>query len=137
MPSNSYKLVGGWEKTDPDFIEYQENELVPKVNNIGDFNKTLSDELVLTTNEKFGTNFVNKKNNLSELDDLIAFIREKSKENPELFIDDYNYNRIKFTIIPKGIMFYRRQTIPTFNNTSHAPYGLIIRGLWLLHHFHF
>jgi hypothetical protein len=128
MQSNSYKLVGGWEKTDPDFIEYQENELVPKVNNIGDLNKTLSDELVLTTNEKFGTSFENLEDRISMLGDLIKFIREKSKENPELFIDDYNYNRIKFTIIPKGTMFYRRQTIPTFNNTSHAPVWLDYTG---------
>ena len=128
MVSNSYKLVGGWEKTDPDFIEYQENELLPKVNTISALNKTLSDELVLTTNEKFGTSFKNLEDRISMLDDLVAFIREKSKENPELFIDDYNYNRIKFTIIPKGTMFYRRQTIPTFNNTSHAPVWLDYTG---------
>lgn len=128
MGTNSYKLVGGWEKTDPDFIEYQENELVPKVNTIGALNKTLSDELVLTTNEKFGTSFENLEDRISMLHELIKFIREKSKENPELFIDDYNYNHIKFTIIPKGTMFYRRQTIPTFNNTSHAPVWLDYTG---------
>jgi len=128
MPSNSYKLVGGWEKTDPDFLEYQENELIPKVNTIGALNKTLSDELVLTTNEKFGTSFENLEDRISMLGDLIKFIREKSKKNPELFIDDYNYNHIKFTIIPKGTMFYRRQTIPTFNNTSHAPVWLDYTG---------
>jgi len=129
MVSNSYKLAGGWEKTDPDFLEYQENELIPKVNTIGALNKTLSDELVLTTNEKFGTSFENLEDRISMLHELIKFIREKSKENPELFnIDDYNYNRIKFTIIPKGTMFYRRQTIPTFNNTSHAPVWLDYTG---------
>ena len=128
MVSNSYKLVGGWEKTDPDFIEYQENELIPKVNTIGALNKTLSDELVLTTNEKFGTSFENLANRISMLDELVAFIREKSKENPELFIDDYNYNRIKFTIIPKGTMFYRRQSDPTFNNTRPSPVWLDYTG---------
>ena len=128
MVSKSYKLVGGWEKTDPDFLEYQENELVPKVNTIGDLNKTLSKELVLTTNEKFGTSFENKEGQLYRLDDLVAFIREKSKEDRELFLDDYNYNHIKFTIIPKGTMFYRRQTDPTFNNTRPVPVWLDYTG---------
>jgi hypothetical protein len=125
MVSKSYKLVGGWEKTDPDFLEYQENELLPKVDNIDILNKTLSEELVLTTNEKFGTSF---KGQLSQLDDLVAFIREKSKEDRELFLDDYNYNHIKFTIIPKGTMFYRRQTVPTFNNTRPNPVWLDYTG---------
>ena len=128
MVSKSYKLVGGWEKTDPDFLEYQENELVPKVNTIGHLNKTLSKELVLTTNEKFGTSFENKGGQLYQLDDLVAFIREKSKEDRELFLDDYNYNHIKFTIIPKGTMFYRRQTDPTFNNTRPVPVWLDYTG---------
>jgi len=118
MVSKSYKLVGGWEKTDPDFLEYQENELKPKVKNLNALHKTLSEELVLTTNEKFGTSFVNKSDMLYDLDDLIAFIREKSNENPELFQDDFNYSHIKFTVIPRGTMFYRRQTVPTFNNNS-------------------
>jgi len=128
MTLNANKLVGGWEKTDPDFLEYQENELNPKVKNKYTLDKTLSNELVLTTNEKFGTNFVNKKNNLSALDDLIAFIREKSNENPELFQDDLNYNHIKFTVIPKGTMFYRRQPDPTFNNTRPSEVWLDYTG---------
>ena len=74
--------------------------------------------------EKFGTSFENKGDQLSHLDDLVAFIREKSKEDRELFLDDYNYNHIKFTIIPKGTMFYRRQPDPTFNNTTP-------RSVWL------
>ena len=120
MTLKSYKLRGGWEKTDHDFIEYEQNELRPKVNTIGNLNKTLSEELVTTTNEKFGTSFENKEKELSRLDDLVAFIRGKSNENPELFQDDFNYNHIKFTVIPRGTMFYRRQTIPTFNNSHTA-----------------
>jgi len=128
MTLNSYKLRGGWEKTDSDFLEYQENELVPKVNTIRALNKTLSDELVLTTNEKFGTSFENKEGQLSQLDDLVAFIREKSNENPELFQDDFNYSHIKFTVIPRGTMFYRRQTVLTFNNNSPSAVWLDYSG---------
>jgi hypothetical protein len=128
MTLSSYKLRGGWEKTDSDFIEYEKNELRPKVNTIGNLNKTLSEELVVTTNEKFGTSFENKEDNLSRLDDLVAFIREKSNENSELFQDDFNYNHIKFTVIPRGTMFYRRQTVPTFNNNSYVPVWLDYSG---------
>ena len=128
MPSKANKIFGGWEVTDPDFIEYQENELIPKLNNIMDLETTLSNELVSTTNEKFGTRFENTSNRLSVLYKLVEFIRDKSKENPELFLDDYNYNHIKFTIIPKETMFYRRQTTPTFYNTSHAPVWLDYTG---------
>lgn len=128
MPSKANKIFGGWEVTDPDFIEYKENELIPKLNNIMDLETTLSNELVSTTNEKFGTRFENTSNRLSVLYKLVEFIRDKSKENPELFLDDYNYNHIKFTIIPKETMFYRRQTTPTFNNTSHAPVWLDYTG---------
>ena len=128
MTLKSYKLRGGWEKTDTDFIEYEQNELRPKVNTIGNLNKTLSEELVVTTNEKFGTSFENKEDQLSRLDDLVAFIREKSNENPELFQDDFNYSHIKFTVIPRGTMFYRRQTVPTFNNNSYAAVWLDYSG---------
>ena len=128
MTLNSYKLHGGWEKTDPDFIEYEQNELRPKVNTIGNLNKTLSEELVLTTNEKFGTNFENKQDNLCSLDDLVAFIREKSNENPEWFQDDFNYSHIKFTVIPRGTVFYRRQTVPSFNNNSPSAVWLDYSG---------
>ena len=119
---------GGWEKTDPDFLEYKENVLLPKTNNTKEINKTLSDELVSTTNEKFGTSFENLEDRLSGLNGLVAFIREKSKENRELFLDDYNYNHIKFTIIPKGTMFYRRQSTPTFNDTRPSPVWLDYTG---------
>jgi hypothetical protein len=128
MTSNVNNLVGGWEKTDPDFLEYEENELKPKVNNIYNLEKTLSNELILTTNEKFGTSFENNKNKFYELDELVAFIREKSNENPELFQDDFYYNHIKFTVIPRGTMFYRRQTVPTFINTTHTPVWLDYTG---------
>ena len=128
MTLKSYKLHGGWEKTDPDFIEYEQNELQPKVYNMRILNKTLSEELVLTTNEKFGTRFENKNNQLSALDDLVAFIREKSNENPQIFQDDFNYSHIKFTVIPRGTMFYRRQTVPTFNNNSHSAIWLDYSG---------
>jgi len=128
MVSIQHNIVGGWEKTDPDFLEYETNELKPKVNNIYDLEKTLSNELILTTNEKFGTSFENNKNKLYELDELVAFIREKSNENPELFQDDFNYNHIKFTVIPRGTMFYRRQTVPTFINTTHTPVWLDYTG---------
>ena len=114
-------------KTDTDFLEYQENELRVKVKNMSDLDKSLSEELVLTTNEKFGTSFENKER-LSDLNDLVAFIREKRNENPELFQDDFNYSHIKFTVIPRGTMFYRRQTVPTFNNNSHTTVWLDYTG---------
>jgi hypothetical protein len=88
----------------------------------------LAKELIDDVNEKFGTNFNINGRNFSDLGDVVEFIRRKSIENPELFVDDYNYDRIKFTVIPKGSLFYIRQTVQTFNNNSYDPVWLDYTG---------
>ena len=128
MLHSSRKITGGWERTDPDYIEYKENVLSTKLRSLGTMEDTLTKELIENINEKFGTDFKSTDRMFNHIDDIIRFIREQTVERPELFIDDFNYERIKFTIIPRGTRFYRRQTVNSFNNRSRSPVWLDYTG---------
>ena len=108
----NYLLKGGWDKTDPEFIN-NDNYRRLNMSNLGDFEKKILNDLLNNINKKFNTIFEN-------LDEARTFIKRLT---PEELIDDFDYEFPKFTIIPKGTIFYRRQKENTFRSVN--------RPIWL------
>jgi hypothetical protein len=110
--NKNYLLKGGWDKTDPDFIN-NDNYRRLNMSKFGDFERKILIDLLYNINKNFNTKFTN-------LDDARTFIKTLS---PEELIDNFDYKFPKFSIIPKGTIFYRRQKENTFRSVN--------RPIWL------
>jgi hypothetical protein len=108
----NYLLKGGWDKTDPDFIN-NDNYRRLNMSNLGNFERKILIDLLYNINKNFNKNFTN-------LDEARTFIKTLP---PEELIDDFDYEFPKFSIIPKGTIFYRRQKENTFRSVN--------RPIWL------
>ena len=75
-----------------------------KMPNLLTFEDTILQELLLNINNKFSKKF-------KTLNEVVIFIKTLT---PELLIDDFNYELPKFSIIPEGTIFYRRQKTNSF-----------------------
>lgn len=105
-------LKGGWDKMDPDYINNNDyKELY--MSNLYYFEKKIFKDLLYNINKKFNTEFTN-------LDQARTFIKTLP---PEVLIDNFDYKFPKFSIIPKGTIFYRRQKKDTFRSEN--------RPIWL------
>lgn len=102
-------LIGGWDKTDPDFIAHEEESKKYTTN----FVDNLLQGLLLNINKKYSQDF-------KTLNEALRFIKTLS---PGELTDDFNYDLPKFSIIPKGTVFYRRQKTNSFDSVS--------REIWL------
>lgn len=107
-----YLLKGGWDKTDPDFIN-NNNYKRFYMSNLGEFEKKILQDLLDNINNKFTKEFTN-------LEQARTFIKTLPSEELK---DDFDYEFPKFSIIPKGTIFYRRQKIDTFRSEN--------RPIWL------
>jgi len=108
----NYILKGGWDKADLEFIN---NNNFKKffLSSFGNFENKIFEDLLNNINKKFKKDFTN-------LDEARTFIKTLT---PKKLKDDFNYELPKFSIIPKGTIFYRRQKIDTFRSEN--------RPIWL------
>jgi hypothetical protein len=105
----NYLLKGGWDETDDDFIAYHDN-LMKNMSNLGKFETKILQDLLSNINSRFSKEF-------TKLDEAIAFIKTLTTEELR---DDLNYEFPKFSIIPEGTIFYRRQKTNSFNSLNRA-----------------
>jgi hypothetical protein len=103
----NYLLKGGWDETDVDFIAYKDN-IIKNMPNLGQFERKILQDLLSNINSRFSKEF-------TKLDEAIAFIKTLKAEELR---DDLNYEFPKFSIIPKGTIFYRRQQTNLFNRVD-------------------
>ena len=111
----NYLLKGGWEETDDDYIAYRPGfiEHNPQVDI---FAENIKEGLLLNINKQF-QQFQPFHEVFSSLDEAIAritFLASNESLPPGVFIDDFDYTRPKLSVLPKGTIFYRRQTINPF-----------------------
>ena len=103
----SHLLKGGWEKTDGDFIDY-DKYINENMSNLGAFRDKILNDLLSNINKRFSKKY-------TSLDEAIKFIKTLT---PEELTDDFNYELPKFSIIPAGTIFYRRQKTDSFDKRN-------------------
>jgi len=115
------RLRGGWEKTDEDFVTYK-RDVIDKYNELGIFEKAMTLQLIEWVNKTYNTNFpVTDDIHGHVVAEIIRFFRKTVMvEQPESLRDDFNYDMIKFSIIPMGTRFYRRMDTPTYTPVRKA-----------------
>jgi|LakMenE18May11ns_1017448.scaffolds.fasta_scaffold9704740_1 hypothetical protein len=106
----TYLLKGGWNDTDADFIAFDDNE---KITDLGIFENNILQDLLSNINNRFSKDFIS-------LDRAISFINTLP---PDELTDDFDYEFPKFSIIPEGTIFYRRQKTNSFDSIN--------RPIWL------
>jgi hypothetical protein len=102
------KQKGGWDKEDADFVKYYEETLGKDMQNLGLFEKKILKDLLLNINDVY-------KQEFKKIEYALTYIRGLDNDDSRL-IDDYNYDFPKFSIVPKGTIFYRRQKTETKPN---------------------
>jgi hypothetical protein len=103
------KQKGGWDKKDRDFIEYN-NTLRRDMPYLDWFESKILKELLLNINTVYDQK-------LKKIDDTLPYIRGLDSNDSRL-IDNYDYDLPKFSIVPNGTVFYRRQKTATFNSVK-------------------
>jgi hypothetical protein len=101
---------GGWDKSGTEFKTYISGL---KIGNLYDFEKKILEGLLENINSKFNKQF-------QTLKETLAYIRTLKKDELN---DDFNYDLPKFSIVPEGTTFYRRQRTESFDSVN--------RPIWL------
>ena len=101
---------GGWDKRGTEFNTYMSGL---NIENLLVFEKYILKGLLENINIKFNKKF-------KELNETIAYIRTLNKEELK---DDFNYDLPKFSVVPSGTTFYRRQKTESFDSVN--------RPIWL------
>lgn len=108
---------GGWE-------EQQISEY--KIKNALDFSKYLQPKIKEYIKSKFENKTYNK-NPINDAYNAIQYLRKNINDENIIneFKDDLNYDNPKYSILPEGTIFFRRQITENFDNTEY------FRPIWL------